>query len=332
MNRTIRFAVFVATAASSAAAVNGAIAQTAATQVPAYPTRPVRLVVPFAPGGGSDIVARLVAQRLTERLGQQLIVDNRAGASGNIGHAIVAKSAPDGYTLVLGSSNFVANPAIVANNPYDPVKDFTPITYGATSPNVLVVHSSFASTTFKDFMALVKTNRGKFNYASPGTGTTSHLGAELLKIEGGIDITHVPYNGAGPAAIAIVGNQVPIAFLGLPPAHPHITSRALRALAITSRQRFSALPDVPTIAESGFPGFEADTPQMFLVPAGTPVTIVSRLNAEIVRILELPEVRERLTALGFEKVGGSSEETSRRIKSDVAKWIRVARLAGIKPQ
>lgn len=301
-----------------------------AAQTPSYPERPVRLVVPFPPGGGSDIVARLVAQRLAVSLGQQVIVDNRPGASGNIGHAIVAKAAPDGYTLVLGSSNFVANPALVRNNPYDAVKDFTPITYAATSPNVLVVHQSFAPTTFKDFMSLMKANPGKFNFASPGTGTTSHLGAELLKIEGRIDITHVPYNGAGPAVLAIVGNHVPIAFLGLPPAHPHIKSRALRPLAITSPQRFPELPSVPTIAESGFPGFEADTPQMFLVPAGTPKTIVSRLNADIVRILDMPEVRERLTALGFEKVGGSSEQTARRIQSDVAKWIKVVKLAGIK--
>jgi tripartite-type tricarboxylate transporter receptor subunit TctC len=297
-----------------------------------YPSRPIRLVVPFAPGGGSDIVARTVAQHLTSRLGQQVIVDNRPGASGNIGHAIVAKAQPDGYTLVLGSSNFVANPAILARNPYDPVKDFTPITYGATSPNVLVVHSSFSPTTFKELLALVKAHPGKFNYISPGTGTTSHLGAELLKIEARIDLTHVPYNGAGPAVLAIVGNQVPIAFLGLPPAHPHITSKALRPLAITSPQRYPALPDVPTIAESGFPGFEADTPQMFLVPDGTPGAIVSRLNSEMVRVLELTEVRNRFASLGFVTVGGSSEETAQRIKADVAKWIRVAKLAGIKPE
>lgn len=311
-----------------AAATMGAAAGDVLAQ--AYPVRPVRVIVPFAPGGGSDIVTRLVAQRLTDSLGQPVIVDNRPGASGNIGHALAAKAAPDGYTMVLGSSNFVANPALVKNNPYDAVKDFAPVTYAATSPNVLVVHASFAPTTFKDFMALVKANPGKFNYASPGTGTTSHLGAELLKIEGRIDITHVPYNGAGPAVLAIVGNQVPIAFLGLPPAHPHIKSRALRPLGITSSQRFPVLKEVPTIAESGFPGFEADTPQMFLVPAGTPKAVISRLNKEIVRILNLPEVRERLTTLGFETVASSPEEMARRVESDVAKWKKVVKLAGIK--
>lgn len=307
-------------------------AQSAARQGQAYPVRSVRLVVPFAPGGGSDIIARLVAQRLTESLGQQVIVDNRPGASGNIGHAIVAKAAPDGYSIVMGSSNFMTNPALVQNNPYDAIKDFAPITYATTSPNVVVVHPSFAATAFKDFMALVKANHGKFNFASAGTGTTSHLGAELLKIEGGINITHVPYNGAGPAVLAIVGNQVPIAFLGLPPAHPHIKSRALRPLSITSPRRFSTLPDVPTIAESGFPGFEAHTQQMFLLPAGTPNAIVSRLNSDIVRILDLPELRERFTTLGFEKVGSSPEELARIIQNDITKWIRVVKLAGIKPE
>jgi tripartite-type tricarboxylate transporter receptor subunit TctC len=309
-----------------------ALATVHTTWAQSYPTKPVRLVVPFPPGGGSDIVSRLVAQRLGDRLGQNVIVDNRPGASGNIGHAIVAKAPSDGYTLVLGSSNFVANPAIIARNPYDPIKDFVPITYGATSPNVLVVHSSFSTASFKDFLALVKANPGKFNYASPGAGTTSHLGAELLKIDAKLDITHVPYNGAGPEVLALVGNQVPIGFVGLPPIRPHITSRVVRPLAITSRQRFPALPDIPTIAESGFPGFEADTPQMFLVPSGTPAHVVSKLNSEIVRILELPEVREKLAALGFVEVGGTSAETAKRIKEDVQKWIRVAKLAGIKPE
>ncbi|MBM3359312.1 MAG: tripartite tricarboxylate transporter substrate binding protein [Betaproteobacteria bacterium] len=331
MNSTARLASFAIWAATLSTTTD-LMAQDVAAKTAAYPLRPVRLVVPFPPGGGSDTVARLVSQRLSVSLGQQVIVDNRPGASGNIGHAIVARAAPDGYTLVLGSSNFVANPALIRNNPYDPMKDFTPITYGATSPNVLVVHQSFAPTTFKDFMTLAKANPGKFGFASPGPGTTSHLGAELLKIQGGIDITHIPYNGAGPAVLAIVGNQVPVAFLGLPPAHPHIKAGSLRPLAITSPRRFSELPGVPTIAESGFPGFEADTPQMFLVPAGTPKAIVQRLNAEIVRILDLPEVKQRLTELGFEKVGGSSEETAQRIRRDVAKWINVVKVAGIQTQ
>lgn len=315
------------------AAAGGASAQTpAAGSGQDYPTRPVRVIVPFAPGGGSDIVARLVGQRLTESLGQPVVIDNRPGASGNVGHAIGAKAAPDGYTITLGSSNFVVNPGLFQKNPYDAIKGFAPITYAAGSPNVLIVHPSFGARTFKEFIALTRTNPGKYNFASPGTGTTSHLAAALLKVDGGIEITHVPYNGAGPAVLAILGNQVPIAITGLPPAHPHIKSGALRALGITSPQRFSAMPGVPTIAESGFPGFEADTPQMFLVPAGTPKAIVTRLNNDMVRILRLPEIRERLVGLGFETVASSPEETARRIQSDVAKWTKVIKLAGIQAE
>ena len=297
-----------------------------------FPSRPLRIIVPFAPGGGSDIVSRLVGQRLAETLGQPVVVDNRPGASGNIGHAIGAKAAADGYTILLGSSNFVVNPGLFQKNPYDALNDFAPITYAASSPNVLTVHASFAARTIKEFIALTKASPGKFNFASPGTGTTSHLAAALLKVDGGIDITHVPYNGAGPAVLAVLGNQVPIAISGLPPIQPHIKSGVVRALGITSPQRFSALPEVPTIAESGFPGFEADTPQMFLVPAGTPHAVIAKLNREIVRILGLPEIKERFIGLGFETVACSPEETTRRIRSDVAKWTKVIKLAGIQAE
>jgi len=297
-----------------------------------FPTRPLRIIVPFPPGGGSDIVARIVAQRLTDAVGQPVIVENRTGASGNIGHALAAKAAPDGHTLLLASSNFVANPGLLKHNPYDPIKDFAAVTYAAGSPNVLVVHPSFPANTFKDFLAITKANPGKFNFASPGAGTTSHLAAALLKVEGGIDMVHVPYGGAPLAALAVLGNEVPIGIIGLPPVQPYIKTGALRALAITSLQRFSATPDLPTIAESGFPGFESDTPQMFVVPIGTPKAVVARLNKEIVRILLLPEVKSRLVGIGFETVASSPEETSRRIQSDVAKWKRVVKAAGIEAE
>ena len=293
--------------------------------------RPLRIIVPFPPGGGSDIVSRIVAQRLIDVVGQPVIVENRTGASGNIGHALAAKAAPDGYTILLASSNFVANPGLLKHNPFDPLKDFSAVTYAAGSPNVLVVHPSFQASTFKEFLAMTRANPGKFNFASPGAGTTSHLAAALLKVEGGIDMIHVPYGGAPLAALAVLGNQVPIGFIALPPVQPYIKTGQLRALAITSLQRFSAAPDLPTIAESGFPGFEADTPQMFVVPAGTPKAIIARLNREIVRILLLPEVKERLVGLGFETVASSPEETARRIQNDVAKWKNVVKLAGIQP-
>lgn len=305
------------------------VAASAPAQSTDFPARPLRNIVPFPPGGGSDIISRVVGQKLAESLGQPVVVENRTGASGNIGHALAAKAAPDGYTILLGSSNFVANPGLLKNNPYDALKDFAAVTYAAGSPNTLVVHPSFQAQTFKEFMAITKANPGKFNFASPGTGTTSHLAAALLKVEGGIDMIHVPYAGAPPAALAVLGNHVPIGFIALPPVQPHIKTGALRALAITSPQRFSATPELPTIAESGFPGFEADTPQMFLVPAGTPKAVITRLNAEMVRILRLPEVKERLVGLGFETVASSPEETARRIQSDVAKWTRVVKAAGI---
>jgi tripartite-type tricarboxylate transporter receptor subunit TctC len=311
------------------AAAGGAFAQNAAGGAPEdYPSRPLRIIVPFAPGGGSDIVSRLVGQKLAESLGQPVVVDNRPGGSGNIGHAMAAKAAPDGYTLVLGSSNFVVNPGLFQKNPYDAINGFAPITYAAGSPNVLTVHASFGPRTFREFVALARANPGKFNFASPGTGTTSHLAAALLKVDGGIDIAHVPYNGAGPAVLAIVGNQVPIAICGLPPVQPHIKSGVVRALGITSAQRYSALPDVPTIAESGFPGFEADTPQMFLAPAGTPEAVIARLNREIVRILKLPEVGERFSADGADIIGNTPQEFAAYIKSEIAKWSGVVKMSG----
>lgn len=320
-------------AAIAVLAACGTQAQSAAgSAAENFPSRPLRIIVPFAPGGGSDIVSRLVGQRLAETLGQPVVVDNRPGASGNIGHAIGAKAPADGYTIILGSSNFVVNPGLFQKNPYDALNDFAPITYAAGSPNVLTVHASFGARTIREFIALTRANPGKFNFASPGSGTTSHLAAALLKVDGGIDLAHVPYNGAGPAVLAVLGNQVPIAISGLPPIQPHIKSGVVRALGITSPQRFSALPDVPTIAESGFPGFEADTPQMFLAPAGTPQAVISKLNREIVRILGLPEIKERFIGLGFETVACSPEETARRIRSDVAKWTKVIKLAGIQAE
>jgi tripartite-type tricarboxylate transporter receptor subunit TctC len=323
----------LAALALSAAAAGGALAQSPATGAGRdFPSRPLRIIVPFPPGGGSDIVSRVVAQRLADSLGQPVVVENRPGASGNIGHALAARSAADGYTILLGSSNFVANPGLLKNNPYDALKDFAAVTYAAGSPNTVVVHPSFQANTFKEFLAITRANPGKFNFASPGTGTTSHLAAALLKVEGGIDMIHVPYAGAPLAALAVLGNHVPIGFIALPPVQPHIKTGALRALAITSPQRFSAAPELPTIAESGFPGFEADTPQMFLVPAGTPQAVITRLNAEIVRILGLPEVKERLVGLGFDTVASSPEETTRRIQSDVAKWKNVIKLAGIQAE
>jgi len=295
-----------------------------------YPARPVRVIVPFAPGGPTDVMARILAAKMSEGLGQQFIVENRAGAGGNIGMGVAAKSGADGYTVVIVSSSFVVNPSLYSKIPFDPYKDFAPVTLAAASPNVLVVHPSVSARNVQELVALVKANPGKYNYAQPGTGTTPHLSGELFRLTFALDIVNVPFNGAGPAITSTVGGQTPIAFTALPPTTPHVKSGALRALAVTSARRSSAIPDVPTMAEAGITGQEAETMQGVLVPSGTSREIVGRLNREIVRIVALPEVKERLAGLGFEAIANTPEEFAAYIKSEISKWGKVVRAAGIK--
>lgn len=295
-----------------------------------WPARPVRMIVPFAPGGPTDVMARILAQKLSEGLGQQFVVENRAGAGGNIGMGIAAKSAPDGYTVLVASSSYVVNPSLYAKAGYDPYKDFAPVTVAAASPNVLVVHPSVPAKTVQELVALVRANPGRHNYAQPGTGTTPHLSGELFRLTFKLDIVNVPFNGAGPAVASAVGNQTPIAFIALPPAAPHIKSGALRALAVTSAKRAATLAEVPTMAESGAPDQEAETMQGVLLPAGTPREIVDRLQREIVRVVALPDVKERLAGLGFESVANTPEEFAAYIRAEVNKWAKVVREAGIK--
>jgi tripartite-type tricarboxylate transporter receptor subunit TctC len=295
-----------------------------------WPAHPVRVIVPFAPGGPTDVMARMLGQKLAESLGQQFVVENRAGAGGNIGMTAAARSAPDGYTLLVASSSYVVNPSLYARAGYDPYKDFAPVTIPAASPNVLVVHPSMPTKTVQDLVALVKANPGKHNYAQPGIGTTPHLSGELFRLTFKLDIVNVPFNGAGPAVSSVVGNHTPIGFVALPPAAPHIKSGALRPLAVTSARRVATLPDVPTMAEAGAPNQEAETMQGVFVPAGTPRDIVDRLHHEIVRIIALPDVKDRLAALGFEPVANTPEEFAAYIRAEIAKWNRVIRDAGIK--
>src|SRR3954465_2148090 len=235
-----------------------------------YPSRPVRMIVPFAPGGPTDVIARVIAQKLSELWAHQVVVDNRAGAGGNIGMGLATTAPPDGYTILVVSSSFVVNPSLYAKIPYDPYKSFIPVTNAAASPNVFTVHPATAAKTMQDLVALAKSNPGKFSIATPGVGTTPDLGAELLKMATGADIVRVPYGGAGPAVAAVLGNQVQIGSTALPPTTPHIQAGRLRALAVTSAKRSSALPDVQTMAEAGFKGQESDTLQGVLLPAGTP--------------------------------------------------------------
>jgi tripartite-type tricarboxylate transporter receptor subunit TctC len=300
-------------------------------QTSAYPTRAVRMIVPFAAGGPTDVIARVVAQKLSESLGQQFYVENLVGAGGNTGTATAAKAPNDGYTLLVVSTGFIVNPSLYAKGvPYDPVKDFAPLTLVAASPNVLTVNPSVAAKDVKELIALVKANPGKYSFAQPATGSTPHLNGELFKLAFGLDLTMVPFTGAAPAITSTIGGHTPIAFTALPPAMTNIRDGKLRALAVLSTKRVAALPDVPTAAEAGIPGHEGDTLTGMVVPTGTPKDIVERLNSEIKKLVALPDVKEKLETLGFVPVANTPAEFGERIKSETAKWAKVINDAKIK--
>jgi tripartite-type tricarboxylate transporter receptor subunit TctC len=296
-----------------------------------YPNRPIKVVIPFAPGGPSDIVGRVLMQQISENMGKPIIIENKPGAGSNIGIQQVAKAAPDGYTLLLVSSTFVINPSLYPNPGFDAVKDFSPVALPVTSPNVIVVHPSFPAKDIKEFFAVVKASPGKYDYASPGGGTGPHLSAELLKLKMNLDIAHVPYNGGGPALQAVLGNQVPIGLSALPPAVPQVKAGALRALAVTSSTRSPSLPDVPTLNEAGVTDFEGDTLQFIMAPAGTSTAIVQKLNREITKALENPEVKNKLVSMGYLVYFNSPEQTSQKVKSEIEKWAKVIQSRNIKP-
>ncbi len=288
-----------------------------------YPDKPVRIVVPFAPAGPTDVVARLIASRLSERLGKQFYIENVVGAGGNTGMGQAARAAPDGYTMLFVSSSYVVNPSLYPKIPYDPYKDFAPITVAADAPNVLLVHPSVPAKTVKELIDYIRANPGKVSYGSAGTGTTPHLSGELFRLTLNLDIVHVPFSGAGPAIQALAGDHTPMAFTSLPPAIPLIQEGKIRALAVTSAKRVATLPDVPTLAEAGLPDEEADTLQAVLVPAGTPRPIVDMLYREIKAIVELPDTRERFEALGLDPVGNTPEEFAAQIRREIEKWSKV---------
>jgi len=294
-----------------------------------YPDHPVKIIVPFAPAGPTDVMARLIAQKLSESLKQQFFVENHPGAGGNIGMTQVAKSPPDGYTILVASSSYVVNPSLYAKNPYDPFKDFAPVTLAAASPNILVVNADFPVKSVKELVDLIKKEPGKYNYAMPGTGTTPHLAGELFKLSFKLDLTTVPFNGAGPAIQSAVAGHTPIAFTALPPTAPQVQGGKLRGLAVTSAKRSSALPDVPTMAEAGVTGQESETMQGILLPAGTPKEIVALLNREIVKVMALPDVKEKCAQLGFDPVADKPDEFAAYIKKEVDKWGKVIKDAKI---
>ena len=295
-----------------------------------YPARSVRMIVPFAAAGPTDVIGRIVAQKLSEDLGQQFYVENVPGGGGNTGTAQAAKSAADGYTILVVSTGFIINPSLYGKIPYDPFKDFVPVTLIAASPNVLTVAPSVPAKSVQDLIALIKANPGKYSFAQPGTGSTPHLSGELFKLSFGLDLVMVPFTGAGPAITSTIGGHTPIAFTALPPALASIQEGKLRGLAVLTGKRVAGLPDVPTMAEAGVPDQEADTLTGIVVPVGTPPEIVDLLHREIVKIVALPDVQEKLAALGFIAIADTPAEFAARLKSEFAKWAKVIKDAGIK--
>ncbi len=294
-----------------------------------WPNRPLRLVVPFPAAGTTDIIAREVAAELTKSLGQQVVVDNRPGAGGNVGSDIVAKSAPDGYTIVMGTvGTHAINTSLYAKMPYDPVKDFAPVTLVAAVPNVLEVNNALPVKSVKDLIAYAKANPGKLNFASSGNGTSLHLSGELFKTMAGVDMLHIPYKGSAPAITDVISGQAQLIFDNLPSSIAFIRSGQLRAIAVTTLKRSPALPDIPTIDESGVPGFEATSWIGVLAPAGTPREIVNRLHDEIVKALNTPALKKSLQAQGAEPVGDTPEQFAEHIRNEIAKWAKVVKQSG----
>ncbi len=299
----------------------------------AWPEKPIRLIVAFPPGGGTDIVARLLAPALSQRLGQPVSIDNKGGAGGNIGTDAAAKAPADGYTLLMGNiAPNAINVSTFKHLPFDPEKDFSPISLVAVTPNILVVNPSVLANSMAELVALAKAKPGTLNFPSAGRGTSSHLAGELFNAMAKVDMVHVPYKGGGPAFTDLLGGQVQLFFATMPAAMPFVKAGKLRPLAVTSEQRSATLPDLPTIAESGLPGYSAITWYGLLAPKGTPREIVMRLNREINELLRLPAVREQMLAQGFEPSGNSPGEFAAFISSEIVKWGRVVKASGITPE
>ena len=298
-----------------------------------YPIRAIRLIVPFSPGGVADTSARVVADRLATRLGQQVIVENRAGASGNIGTQQVAQAAPDGYTLVLGfDGTMVINPWVFPNIPFDTVKDFVPVTKLGDATLIMVAHPSVAANNMKELIALAKTKPGTLSYGTSGTGGTPHLAGELLNQRAGISLVHIPYKGGGQAVGDVVGGQIPLVYTAIASAQQYVKSGRLKALGVSGAKRSSSLPDVPTFVESGLEGFVVDSWVGIFAPAKTPRAIVERLQRELAAILATAEVRERYAVLGIDPVGNTSEQFGEQVRADLAKWEKVVKQANIRAE
>jgi tripartite-type tricarboxylate transporter receptor subunit TctC len=315
---------------AASAAAFPAVSRIARAQ--AYPTRPVRVIVPFAPGGPTDVCARLIAQKLSEQLGKQFFVENVPGAGGNIGTGQAAKAKPDGYSMLIAVNSHVINPALYDSVPYDPFKDFEAVSLAAAFASAFAINPSVPASTVKELVTLIKASPGKYSFASPGLGTPSHLLGEQFRVTVGLDLVHVPFGGSAPAIAAAVAGHTPIAFAALSVAAPLAKDGRLRVLAVMSKHRSEALPDAPTIAQAGYPDMDGDGWVGVLVPAGTPKDVVALLQSEVAKIMALPDMKERLATLGFSPVGNSSAEFEAQLKIEMEKWAKVIRAANIKVQ
>src|SRR5262245_60448234 len=315
---------------TAGAAILPAVSRMARAQ--AYPTRPVRVIVPFAPGGPVDVLARLIAERLSAKLGQRFFVESQAGAGGNIGMGAAARAGADGYTITIVGPSFVVNPSLYSKIPYDPVKDFAPVTLAAVSANVLVVHPSIPATNVRALIEFLKENPGEYSFAHPGRGTTAQLSGEMFRLSQKLDIGPVSFNGSAPAIQSALGGHTPIAFTVITPAVPQVKEGKLRALAVTTPKRAQALPEVPTLAEAGLPDQEADTILGVLVPAGTPAPIIALLYRDISSAITQLITEGRLVTLGIDPIVNTPEEYAARIRADIQKWADVIRAANIKPE
>ena len=320
----------IAPLARTACVLASALVVTLPAAAQDYPKRPIELVVPFVAGGTTDNIARLMAQRFSESWGQTVVVNNRAGGGSTIGTNAVAKAPPDGHTLLVTTIGFAIN-AGLQKLPYDPIGDFTPITELASLPLVLVVHASVPATNLQEFIALAKSKAGGWDYASSGTGTSPHLAAEMFKSMAGIELVHVPFKGNAEAMNSLMGGHVKIYFALVPAVLQHIKTGALRAIAVTTEERLPYLPDVPTIAELGFPGYEISSWQGVFAPAGTPKDVVAKINGELVRMLNVPEIHRRISQEGADPVGSTPDAFATRVKNEITKWTKVIKTSGIQP-
>jgi tripartite-type tricarboxylate transporter receptor subunit TctC len=302
----------------------------AAAPAQTYPAKAIRVIVPFAPGGGTDILTRTITPKLSEALGQQLVIDNRAGGGSTIGSEMVAKGPADGYTLLMVDTSFTTNPSLYSKLPYDSTRDFAPVSLMAAAPVILIVHPSVPVRTVKEFVALAKAKPGQLNFASGGPGSSTHLGGELLKLVANIDLVHIPYKGTGPAVADVLGGQVVMMFAGISSVKQHVAVGRLRAIAVTGEKRSPAMPEVPTFIESGLKGVDSGTYWGCLAPAATPKEVVNKVSITMAGVIKLPDIQARLVDLGFDPIGGTPEQFAANIKSETDKWARVIKNARVK--